>query len=300
MKFSFVKKFKLFAIIALVIAIAGMVFLGVWGFNNTVDYKDAYELQVSINQYTPTSNTLEVSKDAINDYFKDNDLNSVDYAQTFEGVGVTFVYKFSKDVSVNVETLTQALQTALDTKAEVKGLTASVNCYKVSAVGTENLGFTILALAIALVLFFIYLLFVEKIKSALTLIISTVVSAILYLSVICLIRFPLNPLAGVGLAFAFVFASSLTSVLVNRFKENAKLFTDLSAEEIADKSVKSCIGGFVLILAILFIACLACVIFGPINLKLIAIKLFIGALVSEFASITFAPAILASLGKINK
>ena len=43
-----VNRFKLFLIVALSLLVVGMTLLGVFGFNQTVDYSDSYEILSSL------------------------------------------------------------------------------------------------------------------------------------------------------------------------------------------------------------------------------------------------------------
>ena len=102
-------KFKWFIIAALVLIVAGMTLFGVLGFNNTVDYKDSYEVHVGIDQSVDAAKVI--LKDASENYFEEKDIKYSSYQVVDDGVKL--IYKFKNDVTSDVSGLQTAIQTAL-------------------------------------------------------------------------------------------------------------------------------------------------------------------------------------------
>lgn len=300
MKFSITKYFKIFLIIALSVVVVGMVFLGIFGFNKTVDYGAGYETKVHVNQYTPTGNTIEVTKFATEEYFGENGVKPLAYTQRAEGTGLDLIYKFNKDVSEKCAGLEAAVQNALDTNAEVVGLTATVEFYQTKAAASGQFGWILLAVGIAAVVFFVYLLFAAKFAQAISVISSAVLSAILYISLASITRVPIYPTGSIIGVFAFVLSAVLSAVMASRFKEISKLNENLSAEEIADEGARKSLLRFIVIGALVAFASIIFIAVGPAYVRFVGIQLFLADLAVLFASFNFTPIIFSAIKKSSK
>ncbi|MBO4594949.1 MAG: hypothetical protein J5697_04540 [Clostridia bacterium] len=300
MKFSITKSFKIFLIIALSLVVVGMVFLGIFGFNKTADYGAGYEVKVHVNQYTPTGNTIEVAKNATEVYFVENGIKSLAYTQRAEGTGLDLIYKFGGDVSEKCAGLAAAVQNALDTDAEVVGLTATAEVYATDAAVNSQFGWILLAVGIATVVFFVYLLFAAKFAQAVSVVCSAVVSAILYISLISIARVPVYPTGAIIGVFAFVLSAVLSVVMASRYKEIAKLNEDMSAKEIADEAARKSLLRFILIGALIALASLIFIGVGPAYVRFIGVQILLADVAALFASYAFTPTVFSVLKKSNK
>ena len=68
------KKYKFFIVCALVVLVVGMALFGIFGLNQTVDYKGGYEVRVSIDQ--SVGNSKSILKNSTEDYFASSDIKS--------------------------------------------------------------------------------------------------------------------------------------------------------------------------------------------------------------------------------
>ena len=300
MKFSVTKHFKVFLIIALSVIVVGMVMFGIFGFNSTVEAKQGYEVTVYVNQYTPTGNTKDITKEAVEGYFKEKEITPSLLSQKKEGVGLVLIYKFTDDVTEKCADLESTVQSALNEKAEIKGLNVDTEVNEVVATFNYDFGWIIFAMGITVLAFFVYLLFMEKFASAVSVVAISVLSAILYVALMNIMRVPINSTGSVVLVIAFVLATILATVMVGRFREISKLYENLPVADVVNKGAQdSCrrfifTGGIVLIIAILFI------IIGPVYLRFLGLQLLIADVVSLFSSYAFTPIIYSAIKKSPK
>ena len=111
---------KVWIIITLLIIVAGMVFLGVFGLGQSPDYKKSYEVRVSVDQNVNGSG--EIVKDAAEKFFSDKGIKIASYATQSMDDGATFVYKIAQkaDTDFSTEELKNSVQNALQAKEETK------------------------------------------------------------------------------------------------------------------------------------------------------------------------------------
>ena len=300
MKFSITKSFRIFLIIALSVVVVGMVFLGIFGFNRTADYGKGYEIKVHVNQYTPTSNTIEVTKNAATDYFNGVGVKPLSYGQTAEGTGLDLIYKFDKDVFAQCAGLKDAVQNALDTEADVVGLTATVDCFTTDAASDGQFGKIVLAVGIATAVFFVYLLFAAKFAQAVSVVCSAVLSAILFISLASITRIPVYPTGAIAGVIAFVLSAVLSVVMTSRFKEISKLNEGLSPKEVADEGARKSLLGFILIGGLIALASLIFIGVGPAYVRFLGVEMLIADLAALFASFCFTPIVFSAIKKPSK
>ncbi|MBQ3220120.1 MAG: hypothetical protein IJB32_06000 [Clostridia bacterium] len=259
MKSSIIKKAKIFFIVALVVLVAGLTMFGVFEFNQAIDYKNGYEMQVSVDQ--KTESTVKVIKDATDKYLADKGIKAVDYAtQTLDG-GMTVIYKFSYDVTNDVKDLKATVQKALDADGKVAGVTADVVVSQVSGKDNASIGWIMLALGLAIVGMFVYALIMEKLAGAVATIFVSVLSAILYLALMGLTRIPAAPFVGVGGFIAVVISSIIAVATVNRYKNECKKAEKKTKAEIVDKVANNAKNIYILFgVAVLLVAVAICAI----------------------------------------
>ena len=152
-----------------------------------------------VNQYTPTGNTKDITKEAVEGYFKEKAITPTLLSQKKEGVGLVLIYKFTEDVTEKCADLKNTVQSALDEKAEIKGLTVETEINEVVATFNYDFGWIVLAMGITVLVFFVYLLFMEKFASAVSVIAVSVLSAILYVALMSIVRVPVNSTGAVVL-----------------------------------------------------------------------------------------------------
>ena len=299
MKISTVKFFKIFLIAALVLTVAGMTILGIFGLNKTVDYNVGYEVKVHVNQYTPTGNTIEVAKSAADGYFAEKGIKPLGYSQQEEGTGLDIIYKFNTDVTADCAGLADTVNTALEERADIKGLTASTEFSKTSASTDSSVWYIAIAVGVAAILGFIYLLISAKFAQAVAVLCSAVSSVILYVALIGLTRIPVYPSGIITGLFAFVFAEVLSVVMVSRFNEIAKLNETATPAEIAEIGANRSLLRFAFLGGLLLLASVALIALGTTYIKFVGLQLLVADIVALSASFGFTPVVFAAIKKSN-
>ena len=221
MKFSIVNKLKIWLIITLSVLLVGMVLFGVLGYNKSIDYRTSNEIDVKVFS---VNDSKDCALTTANDYFDSINLKDKEYAfsSTVDGDGfVILKYKFDKSVeTVNTQTLKSNIETAL----EEKGLTLEVEVNVLEAKNSifPNTLWLSISLLIAIVVIFVYLFFTEKLASALSVIISGVVSILLFISMMAITRIPASPFDEIMESVSAIVTMILSAGLVVRFREEMK------------------------------------------------------------------------------
>lgn len=251
-------KMRYFLVATLAIILVGVTLFGIFGFNQTADYKDSYELKVGIDR--KAEGAFELLSESVEEYF-DANAKDVRYAlQTIDG-GKTIILKFNEDVSSKVEGAKEFLQAKFDdANLNVK---VSADLYEVNPGVSKVQWKLFIAGGIALVVVFIYALIFEKLAGALATIFSSIVSAIMFIALMGITRIPANPFV----LSAGIISSALASILAisttSRYREEAKNTANekLSASELVDKiSLKEkskyiLLVGFVAVIGIVTAVC---------------------------------------------
>lgn len=257
------KKIKLFVVLSLIIVVAGMALLGFLGLNNTVDYSNSYEVQVSVDHNKDGEG--EIMREATEKFFADNDIKNVCYSVQEMNDGAILIYKFTEDVTDKIAGLEASIQDALTSSAFAK---ANVSVNQVKGVDNQNLVNVAIALVVALVAIFIYLAIMEKIAGAIATFISGLISVLIALSLIALTRIPANPFMFITMAMALVVSVGISATLVTKFRKEAKNQTDSkpNLKEIANVVLNSEMKRLLFVLAIFVLSALALCVLGFIGM----------------------------------
>jgi hypothetical protein len=223
-------KSKLFIVISLVVLVVGMALLSV-GLNQTVDYKNSFEVRVSINQRT----AIETIRTETEKFFDDNGINAKDYAYQELGEGKILIYKFSKEVPAKVNELQAYLQSNLEGT-----LKATVEIDEVVTNQSEINGYIALALGIAVIAIFIYAVIMEKLAGSVATVCASLLSGLLFISLISITRIPAYPFVGVTTALAVALGAGMSVSTINRLNEEYKNSANKNSTfEIAEKVGKA-------------------------------------------------------------
>ena len=248
------KKAKWFIIATLSILVVGMTLLGIFGFNNSLDYSQSYELKITVNQ--PLDKAKETLKESVEDYFEKKGISYVSYQKIENGEG--YLYIFSEDVADKLEGMQDKINNDFATKINDD---VDVDMFVFSkATGTNNInvGMVILALGVGLAAIFIYALIMEKLAGALAVSGSYLLSILIFMALMAITRIPAIPYVEFVGVFAAVLACALSMTTVNRLKVQAKNtdgkidFDSLALSVIAKEKKK-----YVLALIAVFVACVA-------------------------------------------
>ena len=307
MKLNVNSKYKLWVIITVALLVVGFALLAIFGFNQTVDYKDSYEVVVSSNsQYeVPTADLRQSAQK----YFDNKGIVTVDFAtEEVDGpVGKnSIIFKFDKDVKLDKADM----QTFIADDLGVAGnqmVVITVEYNNAHSYFDSAIGYIILALALGGLASFIYLLFAEKLASAVASISSAVFSAVLFIALMGLTRIPAQPFAPAVCAFAFAFSMFLSTGLVNRFKEELRLNDavesskdKLDYKQIADKSANASLLRYAFALGAIILISLIFIIVGSVYLKFLGLQLIVAGLSSVFASLIGVPLLWPLLKNCKK
>lgn len=273
----------------MVVLVAGMVMLGIFGLNQSADYASSYEVRVSVDQ--DVNGSGEAIKAAADKFFADKGIKvNASEIQVLDD-NSTFVYKFSEKPEMEIKDLKEALSSALKTKTETANLVAEAEgVYPVSVTYYREISGMAITLGVAAIAIFLYLLIVEKPAAAFATIVSSVVSALLFISIISIARVPAYPLFAAA-TFAVALTATLSAVTVNGFNEvykiagNEKLSPAAVAERVSKKGAKRLI--FTACVAI--VAAIPFVAFGSLVIKFAAIETVIAVVTATFASAFWTP-----------
>ena len=291
---------KIWLIITLLIVIAGMVFLGVFGLNQTPDNGKSFEVRAGVD--VDIDGSGKIAKDAAVKYFNDNNLKYAAYATQVYDDGAMFVFKFDTVSAPAVDTaaLETAIQNALKANAQTEKLTAKVEgVYEVNVTRYgEVLGVT-LAIGVAAVAALLYLMLTEKPAAAVASFCSALISAVLFLSIIAVARIPAYPAFTATLAFAFTLGLIFSAVLTNRFREVMKIAGNekLDKSAIAAKGVKQGLARIIFVTIAVLFAALPLAVFGGLSLTFVALQLVAAAVAAMFAVLFWTPFLWIGLKK---
>ncbi|MBQ9486098.1 MAG: hypothetical protein IJU83_04590 [Clostridia bacterium] len=232
------EKTKIWLIIALVIVVAGVALLSIFGLNQTADYKTAYEVTVGVDQDVKGSG--ELVKQTAENYFAEKGYKFSAYATQKAEDGTVYIYKFNGKGEITQTELKDRLTAALNGNAELAGLGLVAKAeYKQTAVTSGvNLTGVMIACVIALALAFVVSWIMIKLSGALTLLCNSVIAALVYVSLIAITRLPALPNLVICAAASMIITAVITFVMINRFKEMGKNGGDVKAiaKEGANKS----------------------------------------------------------------
>ncbi|MBQ7339256.1 MAG: hypothetical protein IJW43_00185 [Clostridia bacterium] len=256
MKCCVFRNLKLFLIIVLSLIVAGMVVLGIFGFNKSVDNKLNYEVTVGVDQDLNDS-ALNV-KNKTEEYFAEKGLKYFDSRSIKDGKYV--VYTFTENV-VDVEDLEQVLKGVVGQET-----IASATLNQVKASNEAQVLNMVYALAIAGVIVLVYLLIMEKPASAFTSIINAIFSVILFVALVALTRIPVASSLSIFVVISFILSLILSAVLVRRFKEIKAIVDNekLTSKEVVEKGIKDSAFRFIAyLILIVLLAVVIAVAFKP-------------------------------------
>lgn len=292
MKSGVMNKIKWFIVALLVILVAGMTMLGIFGFNNTVDYSQSYEIKVSID--IDIDEAKDILKTTTEDYFEEKGIKYVSYQ--FESDGMGIIYKLNTDYSAKLVTLEDDINTALNANANTNGVIAKMTS-KILYEG-KHLQVTkvLLAFGIGLVAIFVYLLFMNKLASAVAVIVSSVVSVIAFIALIALTRLPAFPFIEIMAVVSGVLGAILSVSTVSKYKEEIKNATEkVDVRNISDKVAKSELKKYLIALIVLAIAGVALIAFFLPYLMIMGGQIILAGVVSSTTAYFITPLIWSSI-----
>lgn len=300
MKLKVLNKIKVALISLLVILLAGAVTFGIFGLNETADHKDGFELSVKVD--ANIANASDVIKTSTDAYLESKGLSYNEFSLEKLDEGGELIIKFTKDVKdvINCDELAEHVETALQEYEILKGLDVSANYYAKNSFVDNGIGYILIGAGIALVVAFIYALFMQKASGAFTVLGISLGSALVFLALLAITRIPARPFLFATITSSAVLGAVFATGIIDRCKETAKLYEKKSYIEVADVNTSESIlrigfvSGAVILLALAFLA------IGPSYLRFLGLQLILTAVSASFVSLFFTGylwAVLKSFGK---
>lgn len=284
MKKTNVNRIKFFIVVTLSLLLVGLVLIGVFGLNTTVDYPNTavngYEVQVSVDQ--KAGNSYDILKSSTEEFFTANGLAPSGIVQKISD-GKALIYKFSNDVTEKVNGLAEFV----DGKLEAAGLTTvavEVEVNQLSNYVFDGIWWLVFACGIAIVAIFIYTLIMEKLAGSLATVFASVLAAILFVALLGITRIPASPFVGIGAAAAAAIAGAASVATVNRYKEEAKNNASLSALEVVEKVAPSERKKYIILGAAIAVTAIALVAFGMPYLMIAGVQLLLAGVAGTFSA----------------
>ncbi len=292
MKLKIVSKFKIWLIITLVVILAGMTMLGVFGLNGSTAQDSHYEISVGVDQDVEGASLK--AKEIAETYFNEKGIKDVGYSYQTMKDGATHVYKFKNATGINAEELTAYVTEKLANDKVV--VESSVN--QVVATPSFDVWGLALALGISAIAVFVYLIIMEKLFATLSILVSGVLSAILTLSLLALTRIPSIDTWAIAISASVILSSVLSVVIVKRCKEQLKLDPKADKLNIAEGAVSNSLTRFIFVFIALIVATLALGLIGGIGyLTFIALTILVTAISAVFSSLVWTPIVWSALNK---
>ena len=272
---------KIWLVATVLIVLAGIVMLSIFGFNNTVDYSKGYELTVGVDQKIEGQDLVFQTAE---EYFVEKVIAPKNYSKVYLNDGASVVYKF--DSAVEIDKIDKvALVSKIENAIDNEFALVSVDFNEISSYKQDNVLNFSLALLITAVVIFVLALILGKFKVSLGILLASIVSLIFYLGMVALFRIPVCDFLSVFTALSFIFGAILSAILLFKFKAITKLSDGKNtACEIAKQGAKSSVLKLVVLCFIVVLSSASLLIFGTTYLKFLALHL----LVSSVASISTA------------
>lgn len=248
--------FKFWLVLTLAVIVAGMTLFGIFGFAGAVDYKEHYEVSVSVDQ--DVQNAFSEAKKASEEYFNKKGASLVSYSTQEVETENTILFKFNEDVSA----LAGELKAYIESKLTSADREVTVSVKLANDAGAKQVVSVITALVIVAVAITVLLIILDKVATAFSVLFSGVLSLIVYVSLLNIFRLPAMPFLGITIFGAFILGVAFSYLAISKFNEilslsgNEKLtFTEVAKLGIEASTLKFAVVGLsALVLGILFLA----------------------------------------------
>ncbi len=288
------KNIKWFVISCLIILVVGMTLLGVFGLNQSIDYRDSYEINVSI---AIDDDTLkQTMKETADKYFEEKAITVASFQSQEDGMSL--VYKFTTDQTTNVQGLKDAFSAKMGTSNQV----SVVSNYVTQGNLVQPIT-VLLAYGIAMVAIFAYMLIMNKLASAVAVICSSIASVVSFIAMLAITRIPAVPFVEISAMLAGTLGALLAVSTVGRYREELKNTTanKFSVNEIADKVAKSETKKYLYTLVAILVAGVAVSAFFMRYMLIIGGQLLLVAIASVACAYFMTPLIWTAIkGKHKK
>ncbi len=294
MKFNLNKKIKIFLIAVLTILVVGMTMLGVLGFNQTIDNRASYRMEVSVDQITDKS--VEILKTSSEKALAD--LGIADYKVLEKGEGSTIVYKFNYDVTSKATAVKDAVQSALDA-GELVGFGAEVSVYENLGNFATQTGNVIIAISVAIVLILAYALVMNKLSAGVATLCSSTLSVLFFSALMAITRIPSQPYFAILACCAVVLSSVLSLVITTKYKALAKN-SKASAQEISQTAHDSLRAIYIIMLVCVALAGIIVSAIGGLSLIFLGLGIIVAGLAGVISAVYMTPFMYTIVKNVKK
>lgn len=286
--------FKAIITVVLALIVVGIALASIFGFNNSVDYKDSYEVVVGVTQKIDEKSIA--AKNAAENFFEAKGVAPVDYLSQTSNDASRFIYKFETKTEIDVNELKAEIEKAVN-DASI-GVIAEVSELK-DVSNKADLGL-VWVLSIAVVFGLVYLAISENFASGLSAIFTAITAGVLFVAMLGLTRLPAYPFLSLNLMVTFILTFVLSLVLARRFKEIAILNGQESIDKVDIICKASCISlkRFILFGIIGLIFSIALAVWGS-YLTILGLQFVISIVCSFLVAYAFMPKFWLLLKKIK-
>ena len=281
MKLGVMNKIKIFLIAIIVVLLAGAVTFGVFGLNTAPDYKNGYELNVSVD--ANIGKASEVIKNSTDAYLESKGVSYSDFDVSVIDDGGVLMIRFSEDISqkISLTELETAVETAMQDSEILKGIDVTAKLYERKDYSANNTLWISVGLAIALVIAFVYATIAHKIQGSVAVFAVSLLSALVFASILAIVRIPvknffLPVIVGTAVLTA-IYSLSIVARCSNELKNGNE---KTSYKEIAKNNSNSVLFGMIVSTACLLAFAIAVIILGSAYVKFLGVQVAISAICS--------------------
>lgn len=285
--FNFVKASKYFYMFSIIVTLAGIISLSVFGLNYGVDFRSGSNVDISVSKVVSKEEVAKVVSDA-----------KLDQEANITAGSTRINIRFPE---VLTDTQVQSLQTTFNSQIDPK---ASYEVNTVDAEMAKELERNaLLAIAVASIGIVIYVTIRFEWRFALSAIVALLHDAFLVISVFSILRLEVNLTFIVAILTIIGFSINDTIVIFDRIRENlrfAKKQTHADLEDVVNKSVSQTMTRSLGTVFTVFIAAFALLVLGSESIRMFSLAMVIGLLFGTYSSIFIASPLWLALRSKKK
>lgn len=280
MKCNITSKIKGFLIAVVVILLAGAVVFGVFGLNTAPDYKDGYELNVSVD--ANIGKASEVLRTATDDYLASKGVSYASYdLSTIDNGGILMI-RFSEDISqkISLTELETAVETAMQSSEILKGIDVTAKIYERKDYVANNALWLPIGLGIALVVAFVYVSIAHKIQGGVAVFAVSLLASMIFASIMTISRLPVKsfflPSIIATAVLSAIFSLSIVARCSNVLKNSGN--DKIAYSAIAEENTKAVLPGMIIATLSILVFAIAIAVLGASYLKFLGVQVAISAI----------------------
>ncbi|GGN97469.1 protein translocase subunit SecF [Saccharibacillus kuerlensis] len=285
--FNFVKASKYFYTFSVILTLAGILSLAVFGLNYGVDFRSGSNVDIAVSKVVSKAEVQQV----VNEANLDQEAN---ITAGSDRVNIRFPEVLTDD---QVQSLQSTFNSQIDANAAYEINTVDAEMAK------ELERNAMLAVAVASIAIVIYVTIRFEWRFALSAIVALLHDAFLVISVFSILRLEVNLTFIVAILTIIGFSINDTIVIFDRIRENlrfAKKQTYNDLGEIVNKSISQTMTRSLGTVFTVFIAAFALLILGSESIRMFSLAMVIGLLFGAYSSIFIASPLWLALRRKKK